>query len=75
MLDKQQKQNIIKKSQLRETDTGSAEVQIAILTKKIEELAEHLKIHPKDYHSRRGLLKMVEQRKKFLNYLCRNKKI
>lgn len=75
MLAKEQKQNIIKKSQLRENDTGSAEVQIAILTKKIEELTEHLKIHPKDYHSRRGLLKMVEGRKKFLNYLRRTKKV
>lgn len=68
MLSKVQKQDIIKNSQLRESDTGSAEVQIAILTKKIEELTEHLKIHPKDYHSRRGLLKMVSQRKKLLNY-------
>lgn len=75
MLDKQRKQNIIKSSRLRENDTGSAEVQIAILTKKIEELTEHLKIHPKDYHSRRGLLKMVEGRKKFLNYLRRTKKV
>jgi small subunit ribosomal protein S15 len=68
MLSKLQKQNIIKNSQLRENDTGSTAVQIAILTKKIEELAEHLKTHPKDYHSRRGLLKMVSQRKKLLNY-------
>lgn len=72
MLSKTQKQNIIKKSQLQETDTGSAEVQIAILTKKIEELTEHLKTHSKDYHSRRGLLKMVERRKKFENYKLKN---
>ncbi len=68
MLSKIQKQDIIKNSQLRENDTGSTAVQIAILTKKIEELAEHLKTHSKDYHSRRGLLKMVSQRKKLLNY-------
>jgi small subunit ribosomal protein S15 len=69
MLSKQRKLNIIKKLQLREADTGSVEVQVALLTEKIEELSDHLKIHPKDYHSRRGLLKMVGQRKRFLDYL------
>jgi len=69
MLSKLQKQNVAKKSQLREGDTGSVEVQVALLTKKIEELNNHLKINPKDYHSRRGLLKMVGQRKRFLDYL------
>ena len=51
------------------TDTGSPEVQVAILTARINELTEHLKVHPKDNHSRRGLLKMVGQRRKMLNYL------
>ena len=69
MLSKTEKQNVAKKSQLREGDTGSVEVQVALLAKKIEELNGHLKIHPKDYHSRRGLLKMVGQRKRFLDYL------
>jgi small subunit ribosomal protein S15 len=68
MLSKTQKQNIIKKSQTKESDTGSPAVQIALLNQKIEELTEHLKNHPKDYHSRRGLLKMVSRRKKLLNY-------
>ncbi|MDI7252691.1 MAG: 30S ribosomal protein S15, partial [Actinomycetota bacterium] len=52
-----------------EKDTGSAEVQIALLTKRIEELTEHLKVHKKDHHSRRGLLKMVGKRRRLLNYL------
>lgn len=69
MLSKLLKQNTIKKFQLREEDTGSAEVQVGLLTEKIEELVSHLKTHPKDHHSRRGLLKMVGQRKRFLNYL------
>ena len=73
MLSKQLKVNIIKKLQLKETDTGSAEVQVGLLTEKIEELVNHLKTHPKDHHSRRGLLKMVGQRKRFLDYLRRNK--
>ena len=50
-------------------DTGSSEVQIALLTKKIENLTEHFKKHKKDYHSKRGLVKMVSQRKKLLNYI------
>lgn len=61
-LDAQTKQTLIKEFQLHETDTGSPEVQIAILTNKITYLTEHLKQHPKDHHSRRGLLKMVGQR-------------
>jgi small subunit ribosomal protein S15 len=73
MLSKQRKVNIIKKLQLKDTDTGSAEVQVGLLTKKIEELIDHLKTSPKDHHSRRGLLKMVGQRKRFLDYLRRNK--
>lgn len=69
MLKPRKKTNIIKKYRLREEDTGSAEVQIAMLTTRIEELTKHLKKHPKDNHSRRGLLGMVARRKKLLNYL------
>ena len=64
-----QKQGIITKYQVHEGDTGSPEVQIAILTERINYLTEHLKIHKKDHHSRRGLLKMVGQRRGLLNYL------
>ena len=71
-LDNQTKQEIIKKHQLHDGDTGSPEVQIAILTYKIEYLTEHLKSHKKDHHSRRGLLKMVGQRRGLLNYLMAN---
>ena len=71
MLTKRKKQGTIKEYQRHETDTGSAEVQIAILTKQIKALAEHLKHHPKDHHSRRGLLMMVGKRRKFLKYLER----
>ena len=54
-----------------DTDTGSAEVQIALLTKRIEELSEHFKVHKNDHHSRRGLLDLVSQRRRLLNYLRR----
>jgi small subunit ribosomal protein S15 len=64
-----QKQELIGKFQLHESDTGSPEVQIAILTNKINYLTQHLKEHKKDHHSRRGLLKMVGQRRRMLNYL------
>ncbi|MEW6229432.1 MAG: 30S ribosomal protein S15 [Bacillota bacterium] len=63
------KQAIIEKYRLHEQDTGSPEVQIAILTERINSLTEHLKEHKKDHHSRRGLLKMVGQRRNLLNYL------
>jgi small subunit ribosomal protein S15 len=63
------KQEIIAKFQLHEGDTGSPEVQIALLTDRINHLNEHLKEHKKDHHSRRGLLKMVGQRRGLLNYL------
>ncbi len=69
MLTTRKKSNIIKKHKLHEKDTGSSEVQIAILTEQIEELAAHLKKHPKDNHSRRGLLRMVSKRKRLLDYL------
>ncbi|MEW6623232.1 MAG: 30S ribosomal protein S15 [Bacillota bacterium] len=68
------KQEIINRFKLHDTDTGSPEVQIAILTAKINHLTEHLKIHKKDHHSRRGLLKMVGKRRGLLNYL-KNKNV
>ncbi|HEX3010579.1 MAG TPA: 30S ribosomal protein S15 [Syntrophomonadaceae bacterium] len=63
------KQDIIKTFQIHENDTGSPEVQIAILTERINYLNEHLKVNKKDHHSRRGLLKMVGQRRSLLEYL------
>lgn len=69
MLSKEEKQSIIKEYQLFEGDTGSVEVQVAILTAQINRLTEHFKVHKKDFHSNRGLLKMVGKRKNFLNYL------
>jgi len=63
------KQEVIGQYKLHESDTGSPEVQVAILTTRINSLTEHLKIHKKDHHSRRGLLKMVGQRRALLNYL------
>ena len=71
-VDKDLKAKIIKKYAKSENDTGSAEVQIAILTEEINELTEHLKVHTHDYHSRRGLLKKVGQRRNMLQYLQRN---
>ena len=72
MITKEMKQQIIKDYQLKEGDTGSPEVQIAILTYRINDLNEHLKIHKKDHHSRRGLLRMVGQRRNMLAYLKKN---
>ena len=69
MLTKQKKQRVIKKFQQHEGDTGSAEVQIAILTAEIEELAKHLKAHHKDHSSRRGLLRKVGERRRLMRYL------
>ena len=69
MIAKEKKQSIIAEYGRKEGDTGSPEVQIAILTQRINHLNEHLKQHPKDHHSRRGLLKMVGQRRGMLNYL------
>lgn len=68
-MDKVQKQEIIAKYGRKEGDTGSPEVQIALLTGRIQELTEHLKVHTKDHHSRRGLLMMVGQRRSLLDYL------
>lgn len=70
-MDKERKQEIIDKFKTHEGDTGSPEVQIAILTERINHLVEHLKQHAKDHHSRRGLLMMVGQRRHLLNYLNR----
>lgn len=68
-MDSTKKQEIIKEFQTHEGDTGSSEVQIALLTERINSLTEHLKIHQKDNHSRRGLLKMVGQRRRLLRYI------
>jgi small subunit ribosomal protein S15 len=69
VLSKTQKQELIQQHQTHGTDTGSPEVQVAILTSRIDYLTEHFKTHKKDYHSRRGLLKLVNQRRKLLSYL------
>ena len=69
MLDKKAKEKIIKKFRTHETDTGSSQVQIAILTEEIKELTEHLKKHKHDFSSRRGLLKKVGERRRLLKYL------
>jgi small subunit ribosomal protein S15 len=70
MLTSRKKQNVIKDMQSHETDTGSAQVQVALLTRQIKELSSHLKKNPKDNSSRRGLLKMVSKRRKLLSYLA-----
>lgn len=72
MLTQELKQELIEKYRIHENDTGSPEVQIAILTERINYLTGHLKEHKKDHHSRRGLLKMVGQRRGLLNYLRDN---
>lgn len=69
---KEEKTAIIKEYATHEGDTGSPEVQIAVLTKRINDLTDHLRTHKKDHHSRRGLLKMVGQRRNLLNYLMKN---
>ncbi len=69
MITKEKKEEIIREYQLKEGDTGSPEVQVAILTYRINDLNEHLKVNQKDHHSRRGLLKMVGQRRNMLAYL------
>ena len=71
-LTKEEKTSIISEYQLDKNDTGSIEVQVALLTKRINDLNEHLKVHKHDFHSNRGLLKMVGQRKSLLNYLAKN---
>ncbi len=68
---KERKQEVINTHKREENDTGSPEVQIALLTERITELTEHLKVHQKDNHSRRGLLKMIGKRRNLLNYLAK----
>ncbi|WP_334109449.1 30S ribosomal protein S15, partial [Thermodesulfitimonas autotrophica] len=65
----ERKKELIENFRIHENDTGSPEVQVAILTERINQLSEHLRVHKKDFHSRRGLLKMVGQRRALLNYL------
>jgi len=69
MLKKTKKKKIVEEHKMHETDTGSADVQIGLLTEEIKKLTSHLRKHPKDNHSRRGLLSMVSQRKKLLDWL------
>ena len=71
MITKEQKTAVIESNRTHETDTGSPEVQIAILTERIAQLTEHLKVHKKDNHSRLGLLKMVGKRRNLLDYLAK----
>lgn len=71
MLTKRKKENAIADAKRHDSDTGSPEVQVALLTKQIDELSKHLKKHKKDFHSRRGLLQMVADRRKHLRYLER----
>jgi small subunit ribosomal protein S15 len=68
-LDMEQKQEIIDRYRLHDADTGSPEVQVAILSERISYLTDHFKVHAKDHHSRRGLIKLVGQRRRLLNYL------
>lgn len=71
MIGKEKKQQLVEEFKVHEADTGSTEVQVAILTTRIRELTEHMKLHKKDFHSRRGLLIMVGKRRKLLQYLKR----
>ncbi len=71
MISAETKKNLIGQHRVHETDTGSSEVQVALLTERINGLSEHFKSHARDHHSRRGLLKLVSQRRRLLNYLRR----
>ena len=71
MITKEQKTSVIQANKTHENDTGSPEVQIAILTERINQLTEHLKVHKKDNHSRRGLFKMIGKRRRLLDYLAK----
>ncbi|HWH14546.1 MAG TPA: 30S ribosomal protein S15 [Miltoncostaeaceae bacterium] len=71
MLDKDEKSSVMEDHRRHETDTGSPQVQVAILTERINRLTDHLRTHKKDHHSRRGLLQMVGRRRRLLNYLQR----
>ena len=72
MITKEQKTTIIEANKTHENDTGSPEVQIAILTERINQLTEHLKVHKKDNHSRMGLFKMIGKRRRLLDYVAKN---
>jgi small subunit ribosomal protein S15 len=72
MIEKEKKVTTVREYQLHEKDSGSAEVQVALLTERINQLTEHLKTHEHDHHSRRGLLKLVGQRRRLLTYLSNN---
>jgi small subunit ribosomal protein S15 len=72
MIEKEKKLATVRQYQLHEKDSGSTEVQIALLTERINEMTEHFKVHEHDHHSRRGLLKMVGQRRRLLTYLSNN---
>lgn len=74
MLTIKKKQKIIEEFKVHKTDTGSTDVQVALISQQIEQLVKHLKDHPKDNHSRRGLLKMVADRKTLMNYLAKKNK-
>lgn len=71
-MDKETKDTIVRKFQLREGDSGSTEIQVALLTERINQLTEHLKAHIHDHHSRRGLLQLVGKRRRLLSYLSNN---
>jgi len=72
MIEKEKKQATVQQFQLHEKDSGSTEVQVALLTERINQLTGHLKVHEHDHHSRRGLLKLVGQRRRLLTYLSNN---
>ena len=72
-LQKEVKKDVIARHRLHETDSGSPEVQVALLTERINQLAKHFQVHKKDFASRRGLLKLVSQRRKLLDYLRNNR--
>ena len=72
MITKEQKAELVKQYGKSDTDTGSAEVQVAILTARIKELTEHMKTHQKDFHTRRGLLMLVGRRRRLLSYIKKN---
>ena len=74
MLTTRKKAKVIKETQIHETDTGSPEVQVAVISKRIDELASHLKKHKKDNHSRKGLIQLVADRRKHLKYLEKKNK-
>lgn len=74
MLNTDKKQKVIKKAQIKEGDTGSSHVQVAVLSERIKELSDHLKKHKKDNHSRRGLIKLVAKRRNHLKFLERHDK-